>query len=153
STPQRRYVLRRKPPGQLLASAHAVDREYRVMRALKAHSCVPVPEVLVLCTDDAVIGTWFYVMAHVEGRGFWDASLPEVPASERAQYFDAMSDALASLHNVDHVAAGLSDYGRAAGYFTRQVSRWFTQYRTDADAGRVTDLERVNDWLRANIPV
>lgn len=152
STPRRRYVLRRKPPGALLASAHAVDREYRIMGALKAHSDVPVPEVLILCTDDTVIGSWFYVMAHVEGRIFWDASLPEVPGRERAQYFDAMNAALASLHKVDHIAAGLSDYGKASGYFARQIARWSQQYRNDADAGRVPALERVIDWLVANIP-
>jgi aminoglycoside phosphotransferase (APT) family kinase protein len=152
-TLQRRYVLRRKPPGQLLPSAHAVDREYRIMRALKAHSAVPVPDVLTLCTDNSVIGTWFYVMGYVEGRVFWDASLPEIPPGERAQYFDAMNGALASLHTVDPAAAGLSDYGKAGGYFQRQLSRWSKQYREDADAGRVVDLDRAIDWLNANVPV
>ena len=151
-TPGRRYVLRRKPPGQLLASAHAVDREYRIMSELRAHSEVPVPEVLALCTDDTVIGTWFYVMGHVEGRTFWDTSLPEIRSEQRAQYFDAMNGALASLHNVDHVAAGLSDYGKPGGYFSRQIGRWSKQYRGDTDAGRVPDLDRTIDWLEANIP-
>ena len=151
-TPRRRYVLRRKPPGMLPASAHAVDREYRVMRALKAHSAVPVPDTLALCTDDTVIGTWFYVMGHVEGRVFWDTSFPEVPPTERARYFDAMNAALACLHNVDHVAAGLGDYGKPGSYFARQIGRWSRQYSADTEAGRVGDLERVIDWLNANIP-
>jgi aminoglycoside phosphotransferase (APT) family kinase protein len=151
-TPHRRYVLRRKPPGPLLASAHAVDREYRIMSALQAHSDVPVPEVLVLCTDETVIGTWFYVMTHIEGRVFWDTSFPEVPVEERARYFDAMNAALASLHNVDPARAGLSDYGKTGGYFTRQISRWSAQYRRDAEAGSVADLDRVIGWLEAHIP-
>ncbi|MFL6599876.1 MAG: phosphotransferase [Steroidobacteraceae bacterium] len=151
-TAQRRYVLRRKPPGLLPVSAHAVDREYRVMRALKAHSAVPVPDALALCTDDTVIGTWFYVMGHVEGRVFWDTTFPEVAPTERTQYFDAMNASLASLHNVDPVAAGLSDYGKPGSYFARQIGRWSRQYSVDADAGRVADLERVIEWLNANIP-
>lgn len=151
-TPEREYVLRRKPPGPLLASAHAVDREFRVMRSLGTHSDVPVPEMLLLCTDDSVIGTWFYVMAHVEGRVFWDVSLPDIPTNERAQYFDAMNRALASLHNVDYVAAGLADYGKPGDYFTRQIGRWSKQYRSDADAGRVAELDSTIDWLEANIP-
>jgi aminoglycoside phosphotransferase (APT) family kinase protein len=151
-TPRRRYVLRRKPPGQLLASAHAVDREYRVMKALREHSNVPVPEVLALCTDDAVIGTWFYVMAHVEGRVFWDTAFPEIPAGQRARYFDAMNSGLASLHNVDYIAAGLGDYGKRGNYFERQLGRWSRQYSSDADAGRVADLDRVIEWLNAHIP-
>jgi len=152
STPQRRYVLRRKPPGQLLASAHAVDREYRVMKALGEHSSVPVANVLALCTDDAVIGTWFYVMTHVEGRVFWDTSFPNVPPAQRVDYFGAMNSAMASLHNVDPVAVGLSDYGKPGNYFARQIARWSKQYSSDDDAGRVADLDRVIDWLNANIP-
>lgn len=151
-TPGRSYVLRRKPAGQLLPSAHAVDREYCIMRALREHSDVPVPEVLSLCMDESVIGTAFYVMAHVEGRMFWDTSFPEIPASERKHYFDAMNAALASLHNVDYVAAGLSDYGKPGNYFARQIGRWSKQYRSDTEAGRVEDLDRVIDWLNSNIP-
>lgn len=151
-TPERSYVLRRKPAGQLLPSAHAVDREYRIMKALRQHSDVPVPEVLSLCADESVIGTPFYVMAHVRGRMFWDTSFPEIPASERKHYFDAMNTALASLHTVDHVAAGLSDYGKPGNYFARQIGRWSQQYLADAEAGRVGDMDRVIDWLNANIP-
>jgi aminoglycoside phosphotransferase (APT) family kinase protein len=152
-TPQRRYVLRRKPPGPLPASAHAVDREYRVMRALEAERSVPVPDMLALCTDDGVIGSWFYVMGHVEGRVFWDTSFPEVPPTERARYFDAMNDALARLHNIDPAAVGLGDFGKPGSYFARQISRWSKQYAADTDAGRVPDLERVIDWLGGHIPV
>lgn len=151
-TPGRNYVLRRKPAGQLLPSAHAVDREYRIMRALKDHADVPVPEVLSLCMDDSVIGSAFYVMAHVEGRMFWDTSLPDVPTAERRHYFDAMNAALASLHNVDYVAAGLSDYGKPGNYFERQIGRWSKQYRADVEAGRVEDLDRAIDGLNSNIP-
>jgi acyl-CoA dehydrogenase len=151
-TPERNYVLRRKPAGQLLPSAHAVDREYRIMKALRRHSDVPVPDVLSLCTDDSVLGSSFYVMAHVSGRMFWDASFPEIPTHERRHYFDAMNAALASLHTVDYVAAGLGDYGKPGNYFERQIGRWSQQYLADAEAGRVADLDRVIDWLRANIP-
>lgn len=152
SSPQRRFVLRRRPSGQLLASAHAVDREYRVMKALGECSNVPVPKVLTLCTDETVIGTWFYVMEHVDGRIFWDTSLPEVATAQRAGYFDAMNAALASLHNVDYMAAGLSDYGKPGNYFARQLGRWAKQYSSDAAAGRVEDLDRVIEWLGAHAP-
>ena len=151
-TPERRYVLRRKPPGQLLASAHAVDREYRVLTALAATNQVPVPRTFALCTDDAIVGTWFYVMEHVEGRVFWDAVLPEVARAERPRYFDAMNAVLASLHTVDYAAAGLADFGKPGGYFARQIARWSKQYREDAGAGRVAAMERVIEWLAGNIP-
>jgi aminoglycoside phosphotransferase (APT) family kinase protein len=152
-TPSRKYVLRRRPSGPLLASADAVDREYRVMRALNRHSDVPVPEVLSLCSDDTVIGAAFYVMAHVPGRVFWDTSFPDVPRELRRRYFDAMNAALASLHKVDCVAAGLSDYGKPGNYFERQIARWSKQYQSDVEAGRVADLERVIAWLGAHVPV
>lgn len=152
TTPTRRYVLRRKPPGQLLASAHAVDREYRVMKALGDHSNVPVAKAFALCTDEAVIGSWFYVMEFIEGRVIWDTAFPDVPRAARAQYFDAMNAALASLHTVDVAAAGLSDYGKPGNYFARQIGRWSRQYLEDKDAGRVADLDRVIEWLNANIP-
>jgi aminoglycoside phosphotransferase (APT) family kinase protein len=152
NTPRLNYVLRRKPAGPLLPSAHAIDREYRIMRALREHTDVPVPEALCLCTDESVIGTAFYLMTHVPGRMFWDTSFPEVPTPVRTQYFDAMNAALASLHNVDYVAAGLGDYGKAGSYFSRQLSRWSQQYEADTQAGRVSDLDRVIDWLNAHIP-
>ncbi len=151
-TPQRRYVLRRKPPGMLLASAHAVDREYRVVTALGEHTDVPVARTHALCTDESVIGTWFYVMQHVAGRIFWDGGLPEVSRADRPRYFDALNGALASLHNADYVAAGLADFGKPNGYFARQIARWSKQYREDTAAGRVDSMERMIEWLPAHIP-
>jgi len=145
------YVLRRKPPGNLLASAHAVDREFRVLRALSAYP-VPVPRVFALCEDPAVIGTSFYVMEHVSGRIFWDSTFPELGRQERAAYFEAMSAALASLHNIDYRAAGLEDFGRAEGYVARQVSRWAKQYLADSDAGRIAAMDRLVDWLPEHVP-
>lgn len=151
-TPTRRYVLRRKPPGQLLASAHAVDREYRVLNALGEHSSVPVAKTYALCRDDSVIGTWFFVMDNVEGRIFWDPTFPEVSRDDRPGYFDAMNAALASLHSVDPQAVGLGDYGKPAGYLPRQVERWSKQYRQDEAAGRVAALERLIEWLPQHLP-
>lgn len=151
-TPEREYVLRRKPPGQLLASAHAVDREFRVMTALGRHSDVPVPRTFVLCTDDAVIGTWFYVMERVPGRIFWDTSFPEVPREERPAYFDAMNAAIASLHRVDPAAVGLADYGKTGDYVQRQIARWSKQYLQDEQAGRVPAMDRLIEWLPAHVP-
>lgn len=152
STAERRYVLRRKPPGALLASAHAIDREYRVMSALGAATRVPVPRTFALCMDESVIGTAFYVMEHVAGRIFWDVSLPEVVREERAAYFDAMNATLAELHRVDPGAAGLTDFGRTEGYLQRQLSRWSRQYLEDDAAGRVPDLDRLMEWLGAHMP-
>jgi len=151
-TPRKRYVLRRKPPGQLLASAHAVDREYRVLKALGDHSDVPVAKAYALCRDETVIGTWFYVMENVEGRIFWDPAFPEISREERPRYFDALNAALASLHNVDPQAVGLGDYGRAAGYLPRQIGRWSKQYAQDEAAGRVEALEKLIDWLPKHLP-
>lgn len=145
------YVLRRKPPGDLLASAHAVDREYRVLRAL-ADSAVPLPRVWALCDDPQVIGTMFYVMEHVAGRIFWDSSFPEIARDERGQYVDAMNAAIASLHSVDYRAVGLEDFGRAEGYVARQVARWSKQYLADEQAGRVEALDRLVEWLPQHIP-
>ncbi len=150
-TPHQHYVLRRKPPGELLASAHAVDREYRVLAALSEFP-VPVPRVFALCEDAAVIGTAFYVMQHVAGRIVWDSALPEVPPDARRMHFEAMNAALASLHNVDYRAAGLADFGRAEGYIARQVSRWSKQYMADSDAGRIGAMDRLVEWLPAHLP-
>jgi aminoglycoside phosphotransferase (APT) family kinase protein len=152
STPGRRYVLRRKPPGQLLASAHAVDREYRVITALGLHTDVPVPRTYALCTDDAVIGTWFYVMEHVDGRIFWDPSFPDVPLPQRRAHALALCDALARLHRVRPEAAGLADYGKAQGYVARQIARFAKQYQEDTAGGRVPAMERLIDWLPRNAP-
>jgi aminoglycoside phosphotransferase (APT) family kinase protein len=151
-TPAKQYVLRRKPPGQVLASAHAVDREYRVMTALGEHTNVPVPRTYVLCTDESVIGTWFFVMERVQGRIFWDITLPEIPVSERSAYFDAMNATLADLHRADFAAIGLADYGKPSDYARRQVKRWSGQYLQDTAAGRVPAMDALIEWLSAHIP-
>lgn len=151
TTPRRSYVLRRKPPGQLLKGAHAVEREAKILSAL-AGVGFPVPRVHGLCTDDGVIGTWFYVMDRVEGRIFWDATLPQVGRDERPAYFDAMNETLARLHRIDYGAIGLSDYGRPGNYFERQIARWSGQYLADAEAGRDPNMDRLVEWLPANIP-
>ncbi|MFT3883555.1 MAG: phosphotransferase family protein [Gemmatales bacterium] len=126
-TPGRRYVLRRKPPGRLLASAHAVDREYRVMHALGGAG-FPVPHAYALCEDDAVIGSMFYVMAMVDGRILWDGRLPDCDPTERRAIYEAEIDTLAALHRIDPGQIGLGDYGRPGNYFARQVARWTRQY-------------------------
>ncbi len=151
STPRRSYVLRRKPPGKLLPGAHAVDREYRVISAL-ARQDFPVARAYGLCLDEEVIGTAFYVMELVEGRIFWEASFPEVPRPERAEYFDAMNQTIARLHAVDPEAAGLGDYGKPGNYFARQIGRWSKQYVEDVEAGRDPAMDRLVEWLPANIP-
>ena len=144
------YVLRRKPPGELLKSAHAVDREYRVISALRA-TPVPVPRTYLLCEDESVIGSMFYVMAFLEGRILWDPALPESDNAERAAIYDAMNAAMAALHNVDVDAVGLSDYGRPGNYFERQVGRWTKQYRASATQ-HIEDMETLLRWLPANMP-
>jgi aminoglycoside phosphotransferase (APT) family kinase protein len=145
------YVLRRKPPGKLLPGAHAVDREHRVLAALAGQG-FPVPPVHGLCLDEAVIGTPFYVMDMVEGRIFWEADLPQVPRGERAAYFDAMNATIAQLHRIDPDTAGLGDYGKPGNYFERQIGRWSRQYLGDVEAGRVAAMDRLVEWLPANIP-
>jgi aminoglycoside phosphotransferase (APT) family kinase protein len=150
-TPGKSYVLRRKPPGQLLKGAHAVEREARVLMSL-AKADFPVARVEGLCVDDSVIGTWFYVMKMVEGRIFWDATAPGVSRAERAAIFDAMNATMAQLHMVDHEAIGLGDYGRPGNYFQRQINRWSQQYLEDAEAGRDPNMDRLIAWLVANIP-
>lgn len=147
----RSYVLRRKPPGQLLKGAHAVEREARVLRQL-GEAGFPVPRIYGLCTDDAVIGTWFYVMEMVEGRIFWDATLPEVERTQRPSYFDAMNATVAQLHCLDPDAIGLGDYGKPGDYFRRQISRWSQQYQQEVDAGRDPNMDRLIEWLPDNIP-
>ena len=141
-----RYVLRRKPPGQLLASAHAVDREFRVLRALHGQA-VPVAAALAHCTDVSVAGTEFYVMEFVAGRVFWDPAFGDVPAEERRQYFDAMNKVLAALHSLDYIRLGLADFGRPENYVARQVTRWTRQYLEDEAAGRVPEMDRLIEWL------
>ena len=150
-TPARTYVLRRKPPGTLLKGAHAVDREARVLSALGSTG-FPVAHVHGLCTDKSVIGSWFYVMEMVEGRIFWDATVPDATRDERAALYDAMNATIARLHGIDPDAIGLGDYGRPGNYFERQIGRWSKQYLDDADAGRDPYLDRLIEWLPANIP-
>ena len=144
------YVLRRKPPGQLLASAHAVDREFRVLTALHG-SAVPVAQPLHLCTDDSVIGSMFYLMEFMDGRIFWDPSLPELAAGERAAYFDALIGTLAALHRVDVAAVGLADYGKSGNYFARQIARWSEQYRV-SQTRKIPAMDALIDKLAARCP-
>jgi len=150
-TPGRSYVLRRKPPGELLKGAHAVEREARVMAAL-GQVGFPVPRIHGLCTDDSVIGSWFFVMDLVEGRIFWDASFSDVVRDERAAYMDAMNATLAKLHTIDPAAIGLGDYGKAGGYVARQVARWSAQYLGDELAGRHPAMDLLVDWLPRHLP-
>lgn len=145
-----RYVLRAKPPGELLKSAHQVDREFRVMRALKG-SAVPVPDMLHLSGADSPIGRMFYVMSLVEGRIFWDPALPElVSNAERTAASDAMNRVLAALHDIDVEKVGLSDFGRPGNYFARQLTRWSSQYRA-SETDRIDDMERLISWLEKNL--
>ena len=146
----RRLVLRKKPPGQLLASAHQVDREYRVMKAL-GETGFPVPHMRVLCDDESVIGQAFYVMDFKEGRIFRDARMPGLGRAERAALYDDLNATLARLHQVDWQAAGLADYGRPGNYFERQIGRWTKQYR-GAETERIDDMERLIEALPTRIP-
>ncbi len=150
-TPGRAFVLRRKPPGATTPGAHAVDREARVIGAL-GKAGFPVPKVYALCTDDAVIGSWFYVMECVEGRVFWNARFETVSREERPAYFDAMNATLAQLHSFDPARLGLSDFGKPGNYFERQIARWSRQYLTDEIAGRDPNMDRLIDWLPAHVP-
>jgi len=150
-TPRRDYVLRRKPPGTLLKGAHAVEREYRVITAL-AGVGFPVAHPFALCLDEAVIGTWFYVMEMVGGRIFWDSTLPGLSAAERPLYFDAMNATIANLHLLDPAAIGLADYGKGGNYFARQIARWSRQYLEDEAAGRDANMDRLIEWLPAHVP-
>lgn len=151
TTPEARYVLRRKPPGEILKGAHDVMREARVMAAL-ADTDVPVPRILGICSDPNVLGSDFFVMEMVDGRIFWDASFAEIPIVARAAYFDAMNAVIAAMHNLDPDAVDLGDYGRAGNYFERQIGRWSKQYLADDLAGRDADMDAVVDWLPTAIP-
>jgi len=149
-TPARRYVLRRKPPGKLLPSAHAVDREFRVISALHPQG-FPVAEPIIYCADENVIGTTFFVMAHVEGRVFWEPHMPASNPAERTQVYDAMNATLAKLHSFDPAAIGLADYGRGENYVARQIERWSKQYRA-SETKKIEDMERLIAWLPAHLP-
>ena len=145
------YVLRRKPPGTLLPGAHAVDREYRVLKALGRQG-FPVPRVHALCDDPTVIGTPFYVMDMVPGRVVWEAHFPDMSKADRAVHFDAMNATIASLHSFVPDAIGLGDYGKATGFVERQVSRWSRQYLADSDAGHLPVMDRLVYWLGKHLP-
>lgn len=146
----RRYVVRRKPPGPLLPSAHAVDREYRVMRALQ-DTDVPVPRVYALCEDDSVIGTAFYVMEFVDGRVLWDPKLPGLSAQERSRICGEMNRVIATLHSVNPATVGLADYGRPGAYIARQVGRWTRQYRA-SETEQIEAMDQLIGWLPAHLP-
>jgi len=151
SAADKEWVLRKKPPGKLLPSAHAVDREYRIIEALK-DTDVPVPEACLLCEDDSIIGTPFYVMKRVEGRIFRDPSVPEVSTSEeRRAIFYEMNETLAKLHQVDWKALGLEDFGRSGNYMARQVDRWTRQYEA-SKTDEIESMESLIQWLLKNIP-
>ncbi|MSP47310.1 MAG: phosphotransferase family protein [Xanthobacteraceae bacterium] len=149
-TPSRKYVLRRKPPGKLLPSAHAVDREFRVIQALAAQG-FPVAEPVLYCADESVTGTSFYVMGFVEGRVFWNPEMPGSNPREHASIYDAMSATLARLHCYDPVGLGLSDFGRGENYVARQVDRWSKQYRA-SQTQPIDEMEWLIKWLPAHIP-
>ncbi|WP_417599482.1 phosphotransferase [Pararhodobacter oceanensis] len=144
------YVLRQKPLGKILPSAHQVDREYRVMQALAATD-VPVPQVYALCEDEAVMGSMFFVMEYLEGRTLYDPRLPDLTPADRAATFDAMNAAIAAISKVDPVAVGLGDYGRHGGYVERQISRWTKQYRA-AETHKIAAMDGLIDWLPAHLP-
>jgi aminoglycoside phosphotransferase (APT) family kinase protein len=144
------YVLRRKPQGQLLQSAHQVDREYRVMRAL-AGTAVPVPRVYGLCEDDAVIGSTFYVMEFLAGRIFWDPRLPGLAPAERRAMFQSMNAVIAALHSVDYDAVGLAGFGRPGNYLARQIARWSRQYQA-SETDRQPAMDRLIEWLPRHLP-
>jgi aminoglycoside phosphotransferase (APT) family kinase protein len=146
----REYVVRRKPPGKLLPSAHAVDREYRVITALAATD-VPVPRTYAYCADESVLGTPFYVMECVHGRIFRDPLLPGGSAAERAAIFDSLNTVLARLHTVDWRALGLADFGKPGNYFARQIHRWTSQYRA-SETETIPEMERLVAWLPDHIP-
>ncbi len=146
------YVLRAKPPGQLLKSAHQIDREFKVMKALQGTG-VPVPRMLYISGegDESPIGRMFYVMDFVPGRTFWDPAIPEVSNEDRTQIYDSMNATLAALHNVDVEAVGLGDYGKPGNYFERQFSRWSSQYRASVTS-EVKAMDELIAWLEKNLP-
>ena len=157
-TPRRTYVMRSKPgpAAKLLPSAHAIEREYAVMRAL-ADSDVPVPRMLALCQDESVIGRAFYIMEHVQGRVLWDPALPDCNPTERTAIYDEMNRVIAALHSVEYVKRGLTEYGKPGNYFERQIGRWSKQYQASADGSGdlsqpIAAMERLMQWLPEHIP-
>ena len=146
----KRYVMRRKPPGKLLPSAHAVDREYRVISAL-AQTDVPVAKAHALCPDEAAIGAMFYIMDYVDGRIFWDPRLPGMAPAERRAIYDELNRVIARLHTVDYGAIGLADYGKSGSYVARQIDRWTRQYRA-SETERIEAMDNLIAWLPQHIP-
>ena len=149
-TPARQYVLRRKPPGKLLPSAHAVDREFKIISALHAQG-FPAAEPVIYCADESIAGTAFFVMGFVDGRVIWEPDMPGSNPAERAAVYDAMNATLARLHSFEPVAIGLGDYGRGENYVARQVDRWSKQYRA-SETEKVDEIERIMEWLPGNLP-
>jgi len=149
-TPNRKYVLRRKPPGKLLPSAHAVDREFRVISALYPTG-FPVAKPYLLCEDESIIGTMFYVMDCVEGRIYWGPMLPDQTPKQRTAIYDAMNETFARLHNMDWQALGLEDFGKPGNYVGRQVARWTKQYKA-SETERIDEMEKLIEWLPQHLP-
>jgi len=146
----RRLVLRKKPPGRLLPSAHAIEREYQVLRAL-AGGPVPVPAALALCEDPSIIGTPFYVMEHVDGRLFWNVALPELEPAHRRALYRGFIETLAALHQLDWASLGLADFGKPGGYLARQVKRWSDQFEASR-TGPAPAMDALLDWLPRHVP-
>jgi aminoglycoside phosphotransferase (APT) family kinase protein len=151
ASPSGEYVMRRKPPGKLLKSAHAVDREYRVISALYAAD-FPVPRPYVLCEDEEIVGTMFFIMEFVEGRIFWELDLPDSDPGERRAIYEHANRTIADLHNFDYEKIGLSDFGKPGNYFARQISRWSKQYAA-SETSDITAMNQLIEWLPGNIPV
>ncbi len=151
ASPSGKYVLRRKPPGKLLKSAHAVDREFRVISALYAAD-FPVPRPYVLCEDEEIVGTIFFIMEFVEGRIFWELDLPDSDPGERRAIYEHANQTIADLHNFDFEKIGLSDFGKPGNYFARQISRWSKQYAA-SETSKITAMNKLIEWLPGNIPV
>ncbi|MBI3676946.1 MAG: phosphotransferase family protein [Proteobacteria bacterium] len=149
-TPNRKYVLRRKPPGKLLPSAHAVDREYRIISALHPTG-FPVAKPYLLCEDESIVGTMFYVMGCVEGRIYWGPLLPDQTPKQRGQIYDTMNETFARLHNTDWEKLGLQDYGKPGNYVGRQVSRWTKQYKA-SETENIWEMEKLIEWLPQHLP-
>jgi len=151
ASPSGKYVMRRKPPGKLLKSAHAVDREYQVISALYAAD-FPVPRPYVLCEDEEIVGTMFFIMEFVEGRIFWELDLPDSDPGERRAIYEHANQTIADLHNFDYEKIGLSDFGKPGNYFARQISRWSKQYAA-SETSEITAMNKLIEWLPGNIPL
>ena len=149
-TAEKKYVLRKKPPGELLPSAHAVDREYRIIKALE-ETKVPVPRTVFLCNDESIIGTIFYIMEFIDGRIFWDPTLPEIDENKRMKVYEETVHIMAELHKIDVEKSGLLDFGKPGNYFERQVGRWIKQYRA-AETESYPEVEKLIAWLEKTMP-